>query len=355
MLRRKVCFFSIVPSLLALTIGAAANDRETAEVRVVQEVLPSVVMISERKENIIEILGAGVLVDEHGLVLTDEHVSGAVKTKLNMHVDFKDGTKLSDITAFSKPSQDIALIAVKGNRRFPEVRLGPVDLQLGEPLLVIGHPGENEYTVTRGISSRLSNVSFEKGDKTMTTYQNAVQTDAAINPGNSGGPVLNMHAELVGLVALKEKYKAGIGYATNADSVIEVLSHEASAEKLVGVKHGMILTQKIIAKKGVQRQAVVVKRVLDKGPADKAGIKERDRILRITTKVNDKLEMRLARNIWDLERFLYWSYPGDEVIVTVARIPLPTTLLEEAAEIPEKNLIHLTLKLEGEGKDVEWR
>ncbi len=157
-------------------------------------------------------LGAGVVINARGAVLTALHV---VEDGGQIRVRFADGTRASARVASSQPDSDTAVLAVD---RLPEVVVPAVmggPPQIGEDVFAVGNPLGLQGSLTAGVvSAKDRSVRTEEG----RTLDELIQFDAAVNPGNSGGPLLNRGGQVVGIVTglanpSKQAYFVGIGFA----------------------------------------------------------------------------------------------------------------------------------------------
>ncbi len=170
--------------------------------------------------------GSGFVIDTTGNIVTNYHV---VEGATEIVVSFYDGTiTRAEIIGLDADS-DIAVIKVDlpEDRLFP-VRFGDVEaMRVGESVVAIGSPFEQNWTLTSGIISNKSRSIDGLGGYRIGA---AIQTDTAINPGNSGGPLLNMRGEVVGVtsqILSRTRSNSGIGFAVPADLV------ERVAEELI--------------------------------------------------------------------------------------------------------------------------
>ncbi len=139
--------------------------------------------------------GSGFVIDESGLILTNNHV---VENAVSVSVILKDGTELPAEVLGRDPSTDVALLRVEA-RMFSPVGLGDSDqVRIGQPAIVIGSPFGFDQSLTAGYISALGR-KLRSGDDYGTEIDNVIQTDAAVNPGNSGGPLLNTEGEVIGI------------------------------------------------------------------------------------------------------------------------------------------------------------
>jgi serine protease Do len=267
-------------------------------------------------------MGSGFVIDEDGLIITNEHVvHGAQK----LHVNFSDGRKIEATVVGTDPHADLAVIALQGKHgKLPIVKLGDSDdLMIGEWVIAIGNPFLNFFndakpTVTVGVVSALDR-NFAPNENAY--YQNMVQTDAAINPGNSGGPLVNALGEVVGINTFiytgssENRGSIGIGFA------IPINRAKRTARELV--KYGkkrppwtgiavQDLDRSLALTLGYNgTQGVVVAGVRKGSPGQSAGIREGDIIVQMGN--------RVIRSHTDIDGFFLNYFVGDTVRIVLVR------------------------------------
>ncbi|NML73896.1 DegQ family serine endoprotease [Rhizobium sp. S-51] len=219
-------------------------------------------------------LGSGVIVGANGMVVTNNHViDGADDIK----VALSDGREFPVKVVLKDDRLDLAVLKIDAKEELPALAIGDSDrLEVGDLVLAIGNPFGVGQTVTSGIVSGLARNSINEGD-----FGFFIQTDAAINPGNSGGALMNMKGELIGIntaIFSKGGGSNGVGFAIPANLVKVFLNAAeggaASFERpYVGATFDPV-TSDVAEALGLDtvRGALVV-RVLDDGPAAKAGLK----------------------------------------------------------------------------------
>jgi putative serine protease PepD len=183
------------------TVGGVSNTTlpDGSVARVADTVLPSVVSIQFSGAQGAG-SGSGIVIDESGLILTNNHVVEGAADGGSLSVAFQDGTSTSAEIVGRDPSADIAVIRVDGVDNLQAVKLGSsADLQVGETVVAIGSPLGLSGTVTTGIVSAKNRPVLPGSAAGDESVLNAIQTDAAINPGNSGGALVNLKGELVGV------------------------------------------------------------------------------------------------------------------------------------------------------------
>ena len=161
-------------------------------------------------------LGAGVIINADGAILTANHVVSGAKV---ITVTFADGTSSTASIVSAEPERDIAVLRPD---RKPEIVVPAVmggGVNVGDEAYVIGHPLGLSDSMSAGIISGLDrSVPTEDG----TVLKGLIQFDAAVNPGNSGGPLLNRNGQVVGIVTAlanpsERRFFVGIGFAVPID------------------------------------------------------------------------------------------------------------------------------------------
>jgi S1-C subfamily serine protease len=180
--------------------------------QVYQTILPSLVVITTDSQSEEGKLGAGVIVDQAGAILTANHVVDGAST---ITVTFVDGTETTAQVTTSQPENDIAVLQPD---KLPSV-IVPATLagrpQVGDEAFAVGHPFGMVQSLSAGVISGLDR-ELEVPDG--RTLKGLIQFDAAVNPGNSGGPLLNRQGQVVGIVTAlanpsKQGTFIGLGFA----------------------------------------------------------------------------------------------------------------------------------------------
>jgi len=233
-------------------------------------------------------LGSGFIIDNKGHIVTNNHViEGADEITVRLSNDQEYDAEIVG----RDPNTDLALIKIKGASNLVPLKLGDSDqLTVGSWVVAMGSPFGLEQTVTAGIVSAKGRV-IGSGP-----YDDFIQTDASINPGNSGGPLLNMNGRVVGINTAIVAQGQGIGFAIPvnlAQGIIRQLEESGSVTRGwlgVGIQD---LTPELAEYYGIKdKKGVLVAKVFEGDPADKAGIEANDIIIAVDGKpVNTSREL----------------------------------------------------------------
>ena len=222
-------------------------------------------------------LGSGFIIDEKGIVITNNHViQGAEDIFVRVN-----GNKEYEATIIgADPLSDIAVLQIKSNDKFISVKFGDSNkARIGDWVIAIGNPFGLGGTVTSGIiSARNRNIG-------MSRYEDFIQTDASINVGNSGGPLFNMDGDVIGIntAILGQSDSIGIGFSipsNNAKKVIDQLIKYGETKRgWLGVRIQFVTKEIADLEKLDKPRGALVASVADGSPSDKAGILAGDIII----------------------------------------------------------------------------
>jgi len=230
---------------------------------------------SERKE---QGLGSGVIVDEAGYILTNNHV---IDKADDIKVVLSDKREFEAKLIGTDPKTDLAVVKIDG-KDLDSLALGDSDkLKVGELVFAIGSPFRLNFTVTMGIVSAKGRANVGIAD-----YEDFIQTDAAINPGNSGGAMVNSRGELVGIntaiFSTTGGYQ-GIGFAIPSNMAKVVMDQLLSSGKVTRGWLGVSiqgLTRELASQFGLKdERGALVSGVIEGSAAEKAGLKRGDVIV----------------------------------------------------------------------------
>ena len=234
-------------------------------------------------------LGSGFVIDPTGYIVTNNHViSGAEEITVRFH----DDTELKAKLVGTDDKTDLALLKVESPKPIAALNWGDSDaLRIGDWVLAIGNPFGLGGTVTAGIVSARNRV-LDQG-----AYDDYIQTDASINRGNSGGPLFNMNGEVIGVNTLiysnNNGGSVGIGFAIPSGMAKNVIAQIREFGKpkrgWLGVRIQTVNDELAEGLRLQQTKGALVANVTPGGPAEKAGIKQGDVILKFDGKEVDAM------------------------------------------------------------------
>jgi S1-C subfamily serine protease len=228
------------PSDTSGSNSTASNETTTGNCQsaadIYEEVRPSVVQVdisgSSNGGGSVFGTGTGIVLDEKGYILTNNHV---IDSADEITVRFDDGDTATATIAGTDTQNDLAVIKINpAEHDLSPAALGDSsDLRVGDTVLALGNPFNLEGSLTQGIVSAL-NRAYSEGNSTRP-IRGMIQTDAAINPGNSGGPLIDCHGEVVGVNTLLENptgdtVNVGVGFAVAINTAKAELDDLKAAE-----------------------------------------------------------------------------------------------------------------------------
>ncbi|MDD5058587.1 MAG: DegQ family serine endoprotease [Sideroxydans sp.] len=275
-------------------------------------------------------LGSGFIISADGYILTNAHVVDRAD-KITVRLTDKREFKAKVIGADKRT--DVALLKIEATG-LPKVVLGnPELLKVGEWVLAIGSPFGFDSSVTAGI------VSAKGRSLPQENFVPFIQTDVAINPGNSGGPLFNMKGEVVGInsqIYSRSGGYMGLSFSIPIDVAMDVVNQLRSSGKVTRGRIGVSIqevTRELADSFGLPKAAgALISGVEKAGPADKAGIRASDVIL--------KFDGKMIENSADLPRIVAATKPGGKVVVQLWRkgstldVSLVVGVIQEGADKP---------------------
>jgi len=274
-------------------------------------------------------LGSGIIIDERGYILTNNHVIGGFSEDEITVVTY-NGEQIKQVKIVGvDPNTDLAIIKIEGENFLPAEFGDSEAVQVGDWVIAIGSPFGYQQTVSTGIISakgRTHVIPFVLP----FIYEDFFQTDAAINPGNSGGPLVNLRGEVIGVntaIATRSGGFQGVGFAISAAIAKEtaenimatgtvvrgylgVGTHDINDELAASL--GLKDKKEVISRFGLYAEmGVFVLEVWSDTPASKAGIRPGDVISEIGGK---RIE-----NTTDLQHAIRHAKVDTKIIVKVLR------------------------------------
>ena len=235
-------------------------------------------------------LGSGFIIDEKGIVVTNNHViqnAEDIIVRVNGDKDYKAKVIGAD------PLSDIAVLQLETKDKFTPVRFGDSDkARIGDWVIAIGNPFGLGGTVTSGI------ISARNRSIGLSRYEDYIQTDASINSGNSGGPLFDMNGDVIGIntAILGRNGSIGIGFsipANDAKIVIEQLIEFGETKRgWLGVRIQDVTQEIADVEKLDEPRGALVASVAENSPSEKGGIKAGDIILEFNgVRINQMKEL----------------------------------------------------------------
>ena len=235
-------------------------------------------------------LGSGFIIDEKGIVVTNNHViqdAEDIIVRVNGDQEYKAKVVGAD------PLSDIAVLQLETKDKFTPVAFGDSDkARIGDWVIAIGNPFGLGGTVTSGI------ISARNRSIGLSRYEDYIQTDASINSGNSGGPLFDMNGDVIGIntAILGRNGSIGIGFSIPANSakiVIDQLIEFGETKRgWLGVRIQDVSQEIADVEKLDEPRGALVASVAENSPSDKAGIKAGDIILEFNgVKINQMKEL----------------------------------------------------------------
>ena len=255
-------------------------------------------------------LGSGFIIDEEGIVVTNNHViEGAEDIIVQVNGEKKFKAKVIG----ADPLSDIAVLKIESKEKFLPVRFGDSDkARIGDWVIAIGNPFGLGGTVTSGI------ISARNRSIGLSRYEDYIQTDASINSGNSGGPLFDMSGDVIGIntAILGRSGNVGIGFSIPSNSakiVIDQLIEFGETKRgWLGVRIQDVTKEIAEVEKLDEPRGALVASVAPNSPSEKAGVKSGDIILEFNgekigqmkelpiivarTEVGKKVKVKIWRN-----------------------------------------------------------
>jgi serine protease Do len=268
--------------------------------------------------------GSGIIVSKQGHILTNMHVVDRAEV---INVTLADNRSIKATIVGADPLTELAIIKIDSDN-LPVARFGDSDsVRIGEWVLAVGNPLELQSTITAGIISAIGRDINIIADN--YGVENFIQTDATINPGNSGGALVNLKGEVIGIntaIATQSGYSQGYGFAIPINLAKKIMNDLIKQGYVVRSYLGisMLDVNEKIAKALNLKQptGIFIDHVTDDSPAQKAGVQDKDVLLKVDNKYVNK------GNI--VQTILAQKQPGEQILLTVIRrnkiLRLPVTL-----------------------------
>ena len=233
-------------------------------------------------------LGSGFIINKNGTIITNNHV---INNAEDIVVRVGDKEYEAKVLG-ADPYSDLAVLKIDTNEKFIPVKFGNSDkARVGDWVVAIGNPFGLGGTVTSGI------ISARNRDINLTRYDDFIQTDASINQGNSGGPLFNLDGDVIGIntaiIAPGQSGSIGIGFAIPANAasnvITQLIKYGETKRGWLGVRIQQVTKEIAEVEKLKTTEGALVASVGEKSPAEKAGLKAGDIILKFNGKKIDSM------------------------------------------------------------------
>jgi len=289
-------------------------------------------------------LGSGFIIDEKGIVVTNNHViEGAEDIVVQVNGEKKFKAKVIG----ADPLSDIAVLKIESKEKFLTVKFGDSDkARIGDWVIAIGNPFGLGGTVTSGI------ISARNRSIGLSRYEDYIQTDASINSGNSGGPLFDMNGNVIGIntAILGRSGNVGIGFSIPSNSakivIDQLIKFGETKRGWLGVRIQDVTKEIAEVEKLDEPRGALVASVAPNSPSEKAGVKSGDIILEFNgekieqmkelpiivarTEVGKKVKVKIWRNKKEITK-----------TITLGRLETSEDfkISEKKEELPKETLI----------------
>lgn len=254
-------------------------------------------------------VGSGVIISKKGYIVTNYHV---IKGATGLSVQLVNNQEFKVKVVGKDEETDIAVLKMLGDlSKIKATSMGNSDkVKPGEIVFALGNPFGLRGSITQGIVSATAR-------QTGAEYgYDFIQTDAAINPGNSGGALINIYGEVIGInrmIYTRTGGYMGIGFAIPINRVKDIVRMIIKKGRVTRGYLGIMPANPddATSRRMNLRTGVKIAEVMPGSPAEKAGLKPWDIILRFNGKK--------IKNFRTLKRVVSLTPPGRVVSVIVKR------------------------------------
>jgi serine protease Do len=264
-------------------------------------------------------VGSGAIISKDGYIVTNHHVAGHAA---RMFCTMWNREEIEADLVGTDPLTDVAVLMLRPAklREFSPVSFGDSSLmRVGDSVLAMGSPMALSQSVTLGILSNTEMVLprfFGRGGQFLLDGEDVGSLvrwfahDAAIYGGNSGGPLVNLSGQIIGINEISYGLSGAIP-GNLAHSVAEQLIAKHKIER-----SWLGIDAQPLFKESADEHGILISSVVNGSPADQAGVKPGDILLRVGQKPTDvHFDEQMPDYMW-----LVSTLPiGKEVSLTVKR------------------------------------
>ncbi|MGO8931048.1 MAG: PDZ domain-containing protein [Limisphaerales bacterium] len=329
LLRLALGFSLLFVSAAALTGAAERNTPSQLRSQIdsaIAKVKPALVRIrvvstdySDGREVKLQEVGSGAIITRDGYLITNHHVAGHAA---RMFCTMWNREEIEAELVGTDPLTDISILKLKpehpGEFKFAEFG-DSSRIQVGEYVLAMGSPMALSQSVTLGIISNTemtmprfwgSRGRFRLDGEDVGSLVRWIGHDAAIYGGNSGGPLVDLHGKIIGINEISYGLSGAIP-GNLAQSVAKELMAKGRVRR-----SWLGLDAQPLFKRTQDKHGVLISGVIEHSPADKAGFKPGDLLLRLGGTATDvRFDEQMADLMWQLASLTI----GQQVTAVVKR------------------------------------
>ncbi len=283
-------------------------------------------------------VGSGVILTAGGNILTNNHVVAEADA---LRVRLHDGREYDATVIGRDTATDLAVIRIEAEGLTP-AELGDSDaLEVGDWVVAVGNPFGFDNTVTAGIVSAKGRA-LSGSERANEDF---IQTDASINPGNSGGPLFDLEGRVIGInsaIATRSGGSVGLGFAIPSNIVRYVAD---TIVKNGRVERGYLgiemtpLTPDLAMAAGIRpADGIAVRSVMPGSPADKAGLKSGDVLV--------KYQGRPIDQVYRMRTAIALTPPNSDAVIEVIRDGKPEKVKLTVGDREQNLMDSLGMKIE---------
>jgi serine protease Do len=230
--------------------------------------------------------GSGWIIDENGIIVTNNHVIEGANT---ITVTLYDGRTFSvdPDSVHTDSLNDLAIFRIDASN-LPVLSIGSSSqLRVGDWVIAIGNALGLGIRATEGIISR-QDVQIQVAQDEV--LYDLLETTAVINPGNSGGPLVNLSGEVIGITSAKISQVGveGMGYAISINTAMPIIEQLVSSGYVIRPWLGVSITAlspSVIAAVNMDpsldwdievEEGILITEVAAGSPAENAGLQPGD-------------------------------------------------------------------------------
>ncbi len=258
-------------------------------------------------------VGAGVIFDPNGLIVTNQHV---IEHAAEIRVSLHDGQVFNAQVIGVDKWTDLAVLQIESDKPMPYAAFGDTEqVRVGDWAIAIGDPFGLSKSVSLGIVSAMDRNLNEDSPKVPL-----LQIDAAVNRGNSGGPLFNSAGEVIGIntmIISPSGASAGVGFAVPSsvvEDIVDAIESEGQVTRGwlgVGIQSVTPQIAGALDLNAETAHGALVASVDPGSPADNAGVTVGDIIV--------EFDGKKVEDIRSLSKLVKLTTPGSEVAILVLR------------------------------------